>query len=74
VQTPPGYFQSKRPTTDHVADRSLGGFAGWPSANDWVSAEDWFGDRKLEKWLGIDRPANASSKPTGADHSESAPF
>jgi len=45
AHTPPDYFQSKRRTTDHVAERSLGGFAGWPAANDWVSSEDWYGDR-----------------------------
>jgi hypothetical protein len=45
-QTPPDFFKSKRRTTDHVAERSLGGFAGWPSANDWVSAEDWWGGNK----------------------------
>jgi hypothetical protein len=45
-ETPPDFFKSKRRTTDHVAERTVGGFAGWPSANDWVSAEDWYGGNK----------------------------
>jgi hypothetical protein len=45
-ETPADFFKSKRRTTDNVAERSLGGFAGWPSANDWVSNEDWWGDNK----------------------------
>jgi hypothetical protein len=45
-QTAPDFFQSTRRTTDRVAERTLGGFAGWPSANDWVSAEDWFGGNR----------------------------
>ncbi len=38
-----GYFDSPRRTTEQVADRTLGAFAGWPSPNDWVGAEDWWG-------------------------------
>jgi len=28
-------------TTDRVLERTIGGFAGWPSANDWISQDDW---------------------------------
>jgi len=45
-KVPTDFFKSKQRTTDRVAERSLGGFAGWPSANDWVSAEDWWGGNK----------------------------
>jgi hypothetical protein len=45
-QVPPELFKSGRVTTEHVAERSLGAFAGWPSPNDWVSAEDWWGGNK----------------------------
>ncbi len=40
------FFQNPRRTTDHVAERTLGAFAGWPSPNDWVGAEDWWGGDK----------------------------
>lgn len=40
---PENFFQPDRCTTDRVAERSRGSFAGWPSANDWVSREDWWG-------------------------------
>src|SRR5439155_623328 len=43
---PADFFQSRQCTTDHVAERTLGGFAGWPAVNDWVSAEDWWGGNK----------------------------
>jgi hypothetical protein len=46
-QVPPDFFKNKRLTTDLVTERTLGGFAGWPSPNDWVSAEDrWGGDKQ----------------------------
>jgi hypothetical protein len=45
-QAPPDFFKTGRITTDHVTERSLGGFAGWPAPNDWVSAEDWWGGNK----------------------------
>ena len=46
VQNPDGPFDAKLVTTDHVAERALGAFAGWPAPNDWVSAEDWWGGDK----------------------------
>jgi hypothetical protein len=45
-RAPVDFFKSGRITTDHVVERTLGGFAGWPSPNDWVSAEDWWGGSK----------------------------
>jgi hypothetical protein len=45
-KAPPDFFKSNQLTTDHVAERTLGGFAGWPAPNDWVSAEDWWGGNK----------------------------
>ena len=38
-----GFFDNPRRTTDRVAERTLGAFAGWPAPNDWVGAEDWWG-------------------------------
>jgi hypothetical protein len=37
------FFNNPRRTTDRVAERTLGAFAGWPMPNDWVGAEDWWG-------------------------------
>lgn len=42
-KTPPNFFDPKRVTTDRVAERTLGSFAGWAGPNDWVSQEDWDG-------------------------------
>lgn len=28
-------------TTDRVAERLVGAFSGWPSANDWVQGREW---------------------------------
>jgi hypothetical protein len=44
-----GYFDSPRRTTEQVAGRTLGAFAGWPTPNDWVGAEDWEGGDKQNK-------------------------
>ncbi len=45
-KTDAGFFDPKRYTTDRVAERTLGAFAGWSGANDWVSAEDWEGGNR----------------------------
>jgi len=42
-KTSPDFFDPKRYTTDRVAERTLGAFAGWAGPNDWVSQEDWEG-------------------------------
>ena len=40
---PESYYDGKTYTTDRVAERTLGAFAGFPAPNDWVSGEDWWG-------------------------------
>ena len=43
-ETPAGFFDNPgQRTTDRVPERTLGAFAGWPTPNDWVGAEDWWG-------------------------------
>ncbi len=39
----PSFFENPRRTTDRVAERTIGSFAGWPTPNDWVGSEDWEG-------------------------------
>jgi len=38
-----GFFRPDRCSTDRVATRSVGNFAGWPTPNDWAYREDWWG-------------------------------
>lgn len=45
-EIPAGYLKEGEYTTENVAERTLGGFAGWPAANDWIGAEDWWGGNK----------------------------
>ena len=42
-KTDESFFNNPRRTTDRVAERTVGAFAGWPTPNDWVGAEDWWG-------------------------------
>ena len=42
-KTDEDFFKNPQRTTDRVAERTVGAFAGWPTPNDWVGAEDWWG-------------------------------
>ena len=59
-EEPAGFFDSPRRTTDRVAERTLGAFAGWPTPNDWVGSEDWEGGDKQNKFYTIMNCCTAS--------------
>jgi hypothetical protein len=61
-QLQPDFFKSKLRSTDRVAERSLGAFAGYPSPNDWISdGNPWAGSNRENIYITIQNCCTASA-------------